>query len=454
MATKLQSPTPSKGVQFQLNANTFLRTGYTFNGWSTNYASSTSEFADNAYVTFDGDRDLYALWKANNYQVRFNANGGTGSMGNQTFTYDQGQYLAANAFGRTGYDFNRWTANADGSGNQYGNGVWVSNLTATPGGIVDLYAQWAVKQYTATFYYNDGTGGYTQKTQDYGSSLSAPSIARAGYQLSGWSPSVPGTMPANDSSYTAQWTLSQMQYTDTVKFEFVPAMDFNEYLAGESSAPSRCGAGLNVYLMKSGESNFTKVVSYVDQDWSTTYYPTVYGNYAGGNTYQIRWAVENNEHIVQNVPHSISNSVWNLNWNQPRALGEIAIGSYQSNGIWYRTYLDNNVSYDIPYQTILWHDKVPDTYYNCIMRPKLYYSAIRTCYVNNDFWMPAQNQVIANLTNGTISDVSVSPSNPSTSESNRWSVTTPSSTQLNITGIGYLWGYAPVSVTFKVTYLA
>ena len=101
MATKLQSPTPSKGVQFQLNANTFLRTGYTFNGWSTNYASSTSEFADNAYVTFDGDRDLYALWKANNYQVRFNANGGTGSMGNQTFTYDQGQYLSANAFIRT-----------------------------------------------------------------------------------------------------------------------------------------------------------------------------------------------------------------------------------------------------------------------------------------------------------------------------------------------------------------
>lgn len=207
MATKLQTPTPSKGVQFQLNANTFLRTGYTFNGWSTNYASSISEFADNAYVTFDGDRDLYALWKANNYQVRFNANGGTGSMGNQTFTYDQGQYLVANAFGRTGHDFNRWTANADGSGNQYGNGVWVSNLTATPGGIVDLYAQWNIKQYTETFVHNDGTGAITQKTQDYGSALTAPTLTRTGYRLSSWSPEVPATVPAMNVEYVAQWEL-------------------------------------------------------------------------------------------------------------------------------------------------------------------------------------------------------------------------------------------------------
>ena len=245
-----------------------------------------------------------------------------------------------------------------------------------------------------------------------------------------------------------------MQYTDTVKFEFVPAMDFNEYLSGQSSVPSRCGTGLNVYLMRSGESNFTKVVSYVDQDWSTTYYPTVYGGYSGGNTYQIRWEYQNGEHIVQNVPHSISNSAWSLDWNQPRALGEVAIGPSQANGSWYFRFSENNVSYDIPYQTILWYDRVPDTWYNCIMRPKTYYSAIRACYVNDEYWMPAQNQVIANLTNGTISDVSVSPANPRTSESNRWSVTTPSNTQLNITGLGHLAGYAPVSVTFKVTYLA
>ena len=213
MATKLQTPTPAKGVRFQLNANTFLRTGYTFNGWSTNYASSTSEFADKAYVTFDGDRDLYALWKANNYQVKFNANGGTGSMGNQTFTYDQGQYLAANAFGRTGHDFNKWTANADGSGNQYGNGVWVSNLTATSGGIVNLYAQWDIKQYTATFVHNDGTGNTTQKTQNYGTTLTAPTLTRTGYKLTSWNPAVDSTMQAENKTYTAQWSASQYTVT-------------------------------------------------------------------------------------------------------------------------------------------------------------------------------------------------------------------------------------------------
>ena len=81
MATKLQTPTPCKNVSFRLNPNTFVRTGYNFVGWSEMWQSTTAKYSDNELVTFDGDRDLYAIWSPNNYTVRFNANAGdSGSM--------------------------------------------------------------------------------------------------------------------------------------------------------------------------------------------------------------------------------------------------------------------------------------------------------------------------------------------------------------------------------------
>jgi uncharacterized repeat protein (TIGR02543 family) len=206
MATKTQTPQPCRNIEFQLNANTFVRPGYVFKGWALDWNQTSATYSDMDHVTFDGDRDLYALWRANNYQVRFNANGGAGSMANQTFTYDQGQNLSFNAFSRTGYDFSKWTTNADGSGTQYGNGVLVSNLTATPGGIVDLYAKWVINQYTATFVHNDGTGNTTQKAQNYGTALSAPTMTRTGYTFEGWDPEVPPTMPEGGGTYTAQWS--------------------------------------------------------------------------------------------------------------------------------------------------------------------------------------------------------------------------------------------------------
>jgi hypothetical protein len=41
---------------------------------------------------------------------------------------------------------------------------------------------------------------------EYGAALSAPTVTRTGYAFTGWTPSVPGTVPAEDATYTAQWT--------------------------------------------------------------------------------------------------------------------------------------------------------------------------------------------------------------------------------------------------------
>ena len=65
-----------------LRGNGYTRTGYHFLGWAKN-ASAQVTYTDGASVnnltaTADDRITLYAVWEANTYTVRFDANGGTG----------------------------------------------------------------------------------------------------------------------------------------------------------------------------------------------------------------------------------------------------------------------------------------------------------------------------------------------------------------------------------------
>ncbi len=76
------------------------------------------------------------------YTVRFQVNGGSGTMADQAFTGAVTQALTANAFTRSGYFFSGWNTAADGSGTAYSDGQSVTDLTTTHGTTVNLYAQW------------------------------------------------------------------------------------------------------------------------------------------------------------------------------------------------------------------------------------------------------------------------------------------------------------------------
>ena len=115
----------------------FGRVGYTFAGWNTASDGSGTNYAPNS--TIDNGGTLYAQWTANSYTVRFNANGGTGTMDNQTFTYDTAQTLTAKGFTKDGYTFAGWSASANGSV-AYLDGQNVKNLAES--GKVTLYAVW------------------------------------------------------------------------------------------------------------------------------------------------------------------------------------------------------------------------------------------------------------------------------------------------------------------------
>ena len=135
------------GATKALTINTFTRTGYIFVGWATSASATTSTYDDGQSVkdlttTSGATVTLYAVWQANAYTIKFNKNGGTGTMANLAMTYDVAKALTANAFQRVNYKFVGWATSASATTATYSNKQSVSNLTATPDGTVNLYAVW------------------------------------------------------------------------------------------------------------------------------------------------------------------------------------------------------------------------------------------------------------------------------------------------------------------------
>ena len=171
---------------------TCSRTGYAFGGWWTE-KSGGDKIEPETVVTNPAAHALYAHWTANTHSVTFHANSGDGSMDPQPFTYDEAQPLAGNSFQKTGYTFTGWNTRSDGSGSVYGERETVSNLTATAGGTVYLYAQWRANTYFVRFVANGGEGTMTDQTFTYakGQTLSSNLFTKGGYTFTGWC-TVPG----------------------------------------------------------------------------------------------------------------------------------------------------------------------------------------------------------------------------------------------------------------------
>ena len=155
---------------------TTTRSGYNFNGWYTD-ASGGTQISTTTKVTTDVT--YYAQWTAITYEVAYNGNGATsGSMSNSSHIYDVAKALTANGFTKTGYTFNGWNTNANGTGTSYSDKASVNNLTTTSGATVTLYAQWKANTYSVVLNGNDATSTNhtTSVTATYDSAM--PSITK------------------------------------------------------------------------------------------------------------------------------------------------------------------------------------------------------------------------------------------------------------------------------------
>ena len=114
------------------------RKGYKLKGWYTKKSGGTKI---KATTKIKKNVTYYAQWTANKYKIKFNKNGGKGTMKTLSATYGKYVKLTANAFKRMGYKFSGWAKKKNGKV-AYKNKAKVKNLTATNGKTVTLYAVW------------------------------------------------------------------------------------------------------------------------------------------------------------------------------------------------------------------------------------------------------------------------------------------------------------------------
>lgn len=119
------------------------RTGYSFLGWGTSASDTTVDYSPGDPWGSDTSATLYAIWRADTYQVLYNANGGSGAPSGQIKTYGVTLKLSSTKPTRTNYNFKGWGTSPSSSTVAYAAGA---NYTANAP--ITLYAIWELA-YTA-----------------------------------------------------------------------------------------------------------------------------------------------------------------------------------------------------------------------------------------------------------------------------------------------------------------
>ncbi len=171
---------------------TFTYTDKLFAGWALS-ASGETEYADGATVSkltaeHEATVTLYAVWARQFYTIKFNGNGGLGSMSDADVDMSRETALTANAFVRQGYHFLGWATTADGEV-EYADGATVSRLSTEAGSEINLYAVWERDYYTVRFLGGEGVTGTMddQKFEiDDEKALTTNAFAKTNFDFKGW----------------------------------------------------------------------------------------------------------------------------------------------------------------------------------------------------------------------------------------------------------------------------
>ena len=176
--------TKTYNVSLTLSSTVPTRTGYTFLGWSTNASATTATYAAGGAYTNNAAVTLYAIWKANQYNISYDANGGTGAPSPQTKTHGTSLTLSSTIPERYGYSFLGWSIDQSATTATYSAGGKFDY-----NGSVTLYAVWSANSYTITYDANGGTGMMESGlfVYDQSAALRTNAFVREGYSFLGWS---------------------------------------------------------------------------------------------------------------------------------------------------------------------------------------------------------------------------------------------------------------------------
>ena len=185
--------------------------------------TTTTDLAGNPRK--QGTIDLGA-YEAFPYDVTYEANGATGNVPVDPFTYAIGDTVTVkgidSSFEKSGHTFAGWNTAADGSGTPYNAGDPFQMGTAS----VTLYAQWTVNSYTVSFDSQNGLAVADQTVQ-YNATVTVPAApTKSGYTFKNWNTAADGSgtvynvgdtfqMGTANVTLYAQWTVNNY----TVSFD-------------------------------------------------------------------------------------------------------------------------------------------------------------------------------------------------------------------------------------------
>ncbi len=224
--------------------------------------------------------------------------GATGSTDSHTgIVCDANQTLRPNGFSKEGHSFSCWHADVDvkvnGStvtaGNAIAGGATIQNIHSN----IALTAQWNIESYTLTWNLAGGTvttagtgaavnaTGSPSSSVAYGSPITVPGVAKEGYNFTGWNTTPLATMPAVNTTYTAQWTIKSYTVTWSVEGTATGTTNVNHgsQVSSLPSTPVSTCDGEFVGWTTSADAVYDKNVT---DNYTTT--PTVFTNVAGSPT--------------------------------------------------------------------------------------------------------------------------------------------------------------------------
>lgn len=182
--------TKTSGVGLTLSSTKPSYDGHTFLGWATSASATSASYSAGGAFNTDADTTLYAIWRANQYNISYNANGGTGAPEAQTKIHGTAVTISKTIPALEGYTFMGWSADKTATSATYSAG---SSYTENKS--IELFAVWKANTYNVSYNANGGTNAPTTQTKihDIDLKLSDDIPAKNGYTFVGWSLSADGT---------------------------------------------------------------------------------------------------------------------------------------------------------------------------------------------------------------------------------------------------------------------
>ena len=164
--------------------------GHTFAGWDLIIADGKGDGEKDEIVDTMGDSNIsyVALWSVNSYKINWTVDGQ--DYVKTDVVYGESIVVPATPV-KMGYTFGGW------------------NVPDTmPAEDITLNAVWIINQYTISFITNGDTE-IPAITKNYGETIVIPEDPiKTGYTFAGWDVEIPATMPAENITISAQWTIN------------------------------------------------------------------------------------------------------------------------------------------------------------------------------------------------------------------------------------------------------